>query len=283
MKKHIMILLLTTVGLSAQKIVTKYNNYMYSGTPAFIWWDQVKEFPDPFVGGPSNHENSAPARQKNGWDYTYDEIPLPYFYDKNFKRNYYIKEQSRMNIESHSLSSARMIGELGRPKSATFNKASSYTKAFHVMTYRWFGNQRDERKYIYFGKSAREVFGVKAVLVKTEGDFTANNAITARRSKWIVTDAMLVLVKVRKPTDCWMNICNPAFPCPGHGLSHEEKVGIAMARTTQQQGYLSLGYAKRLESKFAKGEKMKRHLLNESKWYLRKGGALGHTVAIVRK
>lgn len=286
MKKYIILLLLTTISLNAQKIVTKYNKYMYGGKP-HVWWNQkygsklAKKLA--VEGADSEHENAPPEKWYQWHSFTHERIPLPYLTDKNFERNWGEKHWSKMWPDFNQFSPSHLIEALGAPTSISFSKVVPYAgsdKINHAMQYYWLGKITDEREYVVLNGEVREIAGIQANLVKRKGDFTKNNVETAKRSLWVVNNAVIIL---HEPVHCTLNVCLPEFKCPGHGLSARQKISIIKARTVEEQEILRLGYSKQLASKFAKSKELREKLLKESKWYLEKASALRREVTIVRK
>jgi hypothetical protein len=149
----------------------------------------------------------------------------------------------------------------------------------HFAEYVWIGKTTDEREFIVLNGEVREFVAVGMLLQKTRGDFTKNNAKTAKRSLWVINEAS---IELRGPVHCTLGMCLPEFKCPGHGLSARQKIRIIKARTVQEEEILRIGYSKQLASKFAKGKELREKLLKESKWYLDKAATLRLDGAMMR-
>ena len=266
MKKYILILMLTAFALNAQNVVTKYNKYMYGGGPQKVWWDSLSEEDMEKVDGEdSDREDAAPHKAKGFWHYTINEIPLPYFFDKRFAENCYKRYRTQISKSNMSLPPSHATSELGAPSSQEFRIGEGPSqKRLHLMTYLWSGDIYSDREYIFLNGKLREIFGVRVLMVKTIGDYSKNDAKTAARSKWLINDASLVL---HEPLHCILNMCNIAFPCSGHNLPRVVRSRIKRTRTIAEQAFLQEAYAKHLESKYAKSEKLRSQLEKESKYH----------------
>ena len=281
MKKYIIILLLTSISLNAQKIVTKYNKYMYGGKP-HVWWGHRSEADKERTRGEdSQREDAKPWKWEVWGTHRPGVVPLPYFSDFNFKDNWYLRHWSLMSPDYNERPPSHATKELGPPTNINYGKVIDRVGIIsHFAEYVWIGKTTDEREFIVLNGEVREISAVVVDVLKTRGDFSKNNKETAKRSLWIINNASLLL---REPDHCTLNMCLPEFKCPGHGLSARQKISIIKASTVEEQEILRMGYSKQLASKFTKGKELREKLLKESEWYLDKAATLRREVTIVRK
>ena len=158
MKKYIIILLLTTISLNAQKFVTKYNKYMYGGKP-HVWWGILSD--DYFAsrgGEDTQREDAKPQKWGKTGHYTVDLIPLPYFSDYYFKENWYVRHWSQRRRKMNYFPPSHATKELGPPTSMSYHNVVGFpVRISHIAHYYWFGKTTDEkiRKTPTFQKKKR--------------------------------------------------------------------------------------------------------------------------------
>jgi len=280
MKKYIILLLLTTISLNAQKIVTKYNKYMYGGKP-HVWWGHFSEADEERIRGEdSQREDAKPEKWGKPGHHEAFTIPLPYFYNCYFKENWRIRHWSQQRRKINCFPPSHATKELGPPMNINYHKVVDFAGVItHVADYTWLGKTTDEREFIVLNGEVREIEGIAMFLIKTRGDFSKNDEKAAKRSLWAINRAWVLL---REPVHCTLNMCLPRFKCPGHGLSAKQKISIIKASTVEEQEILRMGYSKQLASKFTKGKELREKLLKESEWYLDKAATLRLDGAMMR-
>jgi len=279
MKRYIIFALITTAAAFAQNITTEYDKYMYRGH-VWVWWNQVSEGTAIPLAEDSEQENAHAGGASELFDFSVNEIPLPYFFDKLWKRNWNASHKSKIIPMIEHFSPSRLTDELGKPTTISFSKTDwGYGKIGHNMEYHWLNKTTDKKQYVVLNGVPREVVGVHAFLKKVNGDWSKNNMITAKRSSWVVNIATLNLAK---PMHCSLNICNPAFKCPGHDISPAAKNKIRAAQSVEEEELLKMGYKNLMDSRFAKAKSLRERHLGESKWYLERASQVRHQDPIIK-